>query len=343
MSVHSVVDVDGDAFHQRPPSRRAGITRTVARASLRPVTSSLPANRAGLAVSRGILAGALAAFGWSARGSLVIPVDSTTHDRGRLRGEWVRRRGVGVEEPRTGHVILYVHGSGYAACSVATHRGLVAQIADQTGLDAFSVDYRLAPRHRFPAAIDDVERAFEWLVDQGVSADRIIVMGDSAGGHLAIDLALHRRRTGLPGPAALVVFSPLVDHTFRLSSRREQARPDPLVTAAAAKRLIDHYAGDIDPEHPRLTHVIAEGESLPPTLIQAGGAEMLAADAHALHRSLVRSQTPVRLEVWPGQLHVFQAMPRLIPEASVALRRATTFVRAVVASMPAAAEEERSA
>lgn len=290
--------------------------------TLRPVSSSLPANDLGIAVSRQILARSMAAFGQLAPGTSVQQVDEVVPGAGRVRGEWVRAAGV----ERDDAAILYLHGSGFALCSTSTHRRLVSQLSLLTGLSVFSLDYRLAPRHRFPAAADDTERAFDWLVAGGLSADRIVVAGDSAGGHLALDLALARLRAGLPLPAAQVLLSPLADLTMRLGRAREQVRRDPMISADACARLLGHYARDADPQDARLAHVVAAHEQLPPTLIQAGGAEILAADAHHLHDQLTASGTSSRLEVWPGQMHVFQAMPRLVPEATVALRRAAAFI-----------------
>lgn len=335
--------MSSSTFRPRAASLRSRTVAAVAARTLRPVTRVIPARGPGIWFTRGVLAGSLLVGGTRARGASVVPIDTTIVGRGRVRGEWVRPPGTRAEAPRTAGVVLYVHGSAYVGCSVATHRGLVSRIAQQTGADVFSVEYRLAPRHRFPAAVDDVERAYTWLLDQGVPADRVVLMGDSAGGHLVVDLALELVRSGGPAPAALVLFSPLVDHTFALARARETLRPDPLVTADAARRLIDRYAEGLDLAHPRLAHGFAHGETLPPTLIQAGGAEMLAADAHALHRKLRATGTPATLEVWPGQLHVFQALPRLVPEAEPALRRATDFVRARLAEQPLGVVEEISA
>lgn len=318
-----------DSFTQRPASWQSHLVRVGARLLVRPITECLPANRLGLAATNGILSGSLAAFGWSDRGGAVRMIDSTIVGRGRIRGEWVLADGV-REGDTARAVILYLHGSGYSVCSTRSHRGLVTRISAGTGLPVFSLDYRLAPRHRFPAAADDVERAFDWLVAQGWEPSQIVVMGDSAGGHLAIDLALARRREDLDDPAGLVLFSPLVDLTLGLAAQRERARPDPLASARSARALIGHYVAGLDLAHPRITHVVAAGEALAPTLIQAGGAEMLAADAHALHRALESSGTDVRLEVWPGQMHVFQAMPLLVPEAAVAVDRACAFVTRVL-------------
>lgn len=308
-------------FTPRPASRRARLTARATRWTLRPVAGALPANAVGIAVSRQILARSLWAFGSRAAHTRVSPVEERTAD-GRVRGEWVR---AGRESADDG-AILYLHGSGYALCSAATHRKLVSQLAARTGLPVFSLDYRLAPRHRFPRAADDVARAFDWLVDHHFPADRIVVAGDSAGAHLALDLTLSLLRGGRALPAGQLLLSPLADVTLELARRREQAVPDPMATAATARGLLEHYIRGIDPLHERLTHVVAPHETLPPTLIQAGGAEMLAADAHALHHALRATATWCRLEVWPGQMHVFQAMPRLVPESSAALDRAARFL-----------------
>jgi acetyl esterase/lipase len=314
--------VDTSSFTPRRPSRRSQLTAVATRLTLRPIANSLPANDLGVAVSRQLVARSMAAFGALAPGTSVRQVDEVVTGLGRVRGEWVSADGAGRDDA----AILYLHGSGYAMCSPRTHRRLVSQLSAMSGLPVYSVDYRLAPRHRFPAAADDAERAFEWLVAGGLAADRIVVAGDSAGGHLAIDLTLARLRAGLALPAALVLLSPLADLTAGLCRERERVRKDPMISAAACARLLAHYAGDADPQHARLAHVVATDEVLPPTLIQAGGAEMLAGDAHHLHDLLTASGTPTALEVWPGQMHVFQAMPRLIPEADKALRRAADFV-----------------
>lgn len=294
---------------------------TVARRTLRPLGQVVPPTPAGVAFTRALVAGSLAAFGPPPRDTQVTGVDIDTA-AGRVRGEWVRGPGA----HRRDGCVFYLHGSGYALCSPRTHRGLTSRISAQTGLPVFAVDYRLAPRHPFPAAAEDVIAAWHWLTAHHHPAARIAVAGDSAGGHLALDLALHTIRARTPQPAALALLSPLVDLTFTTAARREALRPDPLLGSGAARRLLGHYVGDTDPAHARLAHVLADGERLPPTLIQAGGAEMLAADAHRLHRMLRAAGGDSTLEIWPGQVHVFQALPRLVPEAGPALRRATTFL-----------------
>jgi monoterpene epsilon-lactone hydrolase len=289
------------------------------------VAEALPSNRVGIAISRGILAGSMTTFG-PVRARTAVTVVNERTEAGQVRGEWVRARGARREDA----AVLYVHGSGYALCSPRTHRGLTSRLSAFTGLPVFSLDYRLAPRHRFPAAADDVARAFGWLVGHGFAADRIVVAGDSAGAHLAVDLCLSLLRSGRALPAAQLLLSPIVDLSLALAAEREQVRPDPMISAAGARRLIDLYTEGADLAHERLAVTPRPGEVLPPTLIQAGGREMLAADAHALHQRLTETGTVSRLEVWPGQVHVFQAMPRLVPEADPALRRAATFLREAV-------------
>lgn len=320
-----------EVFDPRTPSLRSRGVARLAATTVRPVSGLLPDNRLGLAAARGILSGGLAILGAPAPRGSAHPV-RLAYEGGEIRGEWVRG-GVVADDA----AILYIHGSGYAACSPRSHRGLVARLSAASGLPAFSVDYRLAPRHRFPAAADDVERAFSWLTDQ-FPASRIVVAGDSAGGHLAVDLCLARRRLAREMPVALALFSPLVDVTLGTAHRRECAIRDPLASAASGRRLVNHYICEADPTHPRLAHTFGPGESLPPTLIQAGGLEMLAEDAHDLRARLVEAGTHCELEVWPGQMHVFQAMARAVPEAEPALRRAARFLTHHLAATGAATD-----
>lgn len=309
------------AFTPRRPSRRAHVARVATRLTVRPLENLIPDNAFGVGVTRRVLAALMAGSGRYAPGVRVAVEDSETLRHGRIKGEWLL-----PAEPRDDGVILYIHGSGYNLCSTRTHRPLVSRIAEQSNLAVFSTEYRLAPKHVFPAAAEDVERAYDWLLDQGWRPDQVLVAGDSAGGHLTLDLALVLLRAGRELPAGLVMMSPLADVTGALCAHREQVRPDPMLSAAGVGRLLAHYLAGADPRHPRLTHVVAPDEVLPPTLIQAGGAEMLAGDAHHIHDMLAASGTDVTLEVWPGQMHVFQAAPRAVPEADKALRRATRFM-----------------
>ncbi|MFL6109634.1 MAG: alpha/beta hydrolase [Marmoricola sp.] len=308
-------------FVPRPPSLASRLALAGARVTLRPLEHLIPDNELGIAVTRRVLAGLVALGSTTARDVEVEEVDLRDARHGRIKGEWNRPTGA-----RSDGVVLYIHGSGYNLCSTRTHRPLVTRLAKASNLAVFSTEYRLAPKHVFPTAAEDVERAYEWLLDEGWRPDQVLVAGDSAGGHLTLDVALVQLRAGRELPAGLVMLSPLADPSCTLMLERELIAPDPMISAAGVQRMLAHYLAGADPKHPRLTHVLAEDEVLPPTLIQAGGAEFLAGDAHHLHDMLAATGTPVTLEVWPGQMHVFQAGPRAFPEAEPALRRAARFL-----------------
>lgn len=294
---------------------RSGAAAALTSITLRPLTAVIPANRPGVLLSRRIVATSLSLLGPPLRGTDIDPVADGP------RGEWVRAKGVRRDDA----VVLYLHGSGYAICSARTHRGLTSRISAGTGLPVFSCDYRLAPRHRFPCAADDVRAAYDWLATQ-VDPRRILLAGDSAGGHLGVDLTVQLLREGRTPPAALALFSPLYDTTFGLAAVREQMRADPMMSAARAARMVGLYAQGSDPLSPRLKLSFDGVTDFPPVLIQAGGREMLAADAIELARDLRRAGADCELDVVPGQMHVFQALPRLVPEARAALERASEFL-----------------
>jgi acetyl esterase/lipase len=290
-------------------------------ATLRQVSAVLPPERTwGLWASRQIVARIMDTFGPSLAGIQVEPVDTVMADGRRIVGEWVRAADVPISDS----AIYFLHGSGYAMCSPRTHRRLTSWLSNLTGLPVFCVDYRLAPRHRFPTAAVDVRVGWDWLrTEQHLAPERMIIAGDSAGGHLAADLLL---QPDVDHPAGVVLFSPLVDLTFARSRAREALRRDPAIRSDDAARLISLYCGDTDISHPRLTLDVAGGRMMPPTLIQAGGAEMLVSDARALAADIASAGGDCELQVWPDQVHVFQALPKLAPEAAPAMRHAAKFI-----------------
>lgn len=299
-------------------SRGAAAFSTV---TLRQISAVLPPERAwGLWASRRIVSQVMTSFGPSLAGTQVEHVDVRMPDGDRLIGEWV----LAARARRGDRAIYYVHGSGYALCSPRTHRRLTAWLSALTGLPVFVVDYRLAPRYRFPTAARDVRTGWDWLTDQhGLAPDRIVIAGDSAGGHLAVDMLL---QSDVAHPAAMVLMSPLIDLTFELSRTREALRRDPAIRVRDARRLVRLYCAKGDLAHPRLTLDVARGRSMPPTLVQAGGAEMLVADARRLAADIGAVGGECELQVWPDQVHVFQALPRLTPEAARAMRHVARFI-----------------
>jgi acetyl esterase/lipase len=244
---------------------------------------------------------------------------------GQVRGEWVEAPGIATRDDA---VLLYVHGGAFVAGSTRSHRGLVAELSARTRRSAFSVDYRLAPEHRFPAAADDVLRAYEWLLARGVPAGRIVVAGDSAGGHLALGLGPRAIRAGLPVPAGIVAFSPVVDVSMALCAayEREHGRDRMLAGADAGRAAIGLYHRGTPPDHPELTLTGDDLSGMPPVLIQASSTEMLADDARHYAAALEAAGGDVRLRFWPRQYHVFQVAHRLSRSASEALDDAAAFV-----------------
>ncbi len=312
--------------------------------TLRPFSGLVPPERAwGIWLSRRMVAQVMTAFGPSLAGTRVEQVDTRLPDGRRVKGEWVYGpRTPTSEAPRSspnGGAIYYVHGSGYAVCSPKTHRRLTSWMSSLTGLPVFSVDYRLAPRYRFPTAADDVRAGWDWLVHTcGVPAKQIVIAGDSAGGHLTVDMLL-QPEVAAQAPAALVLFSPLVDMTFALSLARERIRRDPAIRVADAARLVALYHPGIDLTHPRLTLDVAGGPALPPTLIQAGGAEMLQDDARQLAADIKGAGGRCELQVWPHQVHVFQALPRMTPDAAKAMAYVARFIAHALQDARAQADE----
>ncbi|WP_162293939.1 alpha/beta hydrolase fold domain-containing protein [Mycobacteroides abscessus] len=306
-----------------PASRLTRATVALAAMGLRPLIERVPMSRLGVAASRRLVATAMTA------GS---PMPTNVRiDRVReqgLRGEWVHA----PDSDRDGPVIFYIHGSGYVVCSSRTHRRLVARLSQASGLPAFSLDYRLAPEHPFPAAADDVRAAYQWLLSTGHAAKDIVIAADSAGGHLAVDLIAENHRMGVAQPGALVLFSPLADLTLGLSAERERDAPDPIISAAAARRLVDCYIAAQPVDSPRLRLALGPGVMLPPNLIQVGGREMMVADAEHLELMITRAGGACELQVWPGQVHVFQALPRFSSEATAAVREAARFITATLAA-----------
>lgn len=273
----------------------------------------------------------MAAGGTTVPGTTIRYINS-----GSVVGEW-------VQAPHThqaGRAIYYLHGSGYAVCSARTHRGLASRLSQTTGLPVFVLDYRLAPEHVFPAAADDVADGYRWLLDQGFAPGDLFLAGDSAGGHLAVDLLLNSFPDPHDHPAAMALFSPLIDPTLRLAKARESTHGrDPMISADGARRLLNLYAphGQLDSSHPRLSLNFESAGTLPPTLVQVGGNEMLSADATYLSDKINADGGSCTLEIWPGLLHVFQALDRIYPEADTALRRVNAFLSTVVAN---AAEQQ---
>jgi acetyl esterase/lipase len=247
-------------------------------------------------------------------------------------GEWLRS-----DDSVENTALLYLHGGAYVFCSPRTHRVITSRLALDSGLPVFVPKYRLAPEHPFPAAIDDAIDAYRWLLEHGIPAGRIVVAGDSAGGHLAATLAVEVCRLGLPSPAGIALFSPWADLTCELSIEWDRECRDPYIVPALGRRFGLLYAGEHDFDDPRLGLLKCNTSGLPPFLIQAGGSDALRSDAEHLAEVLIEIGVTCELQIWPGQMHVFQALHKVVPEARAAIQVTARFARTVIGAEPASA------
>ena len=224
--------------------------------------------------------------------------------------------------------LLYLHGGGYVVGSPDTHAGLAGELALRAGLRAVSVDYRLAPEHPFPAAVDDGLAAYRELLSTGTDPRDLVLAGDSAGGGLGIATLLAAREAGLPQPAAVALFSPWADLTLTGGSIRSKEGADPVFTEADVRAYADLYVGAGDRAAPLASPVFADLAGLPPLLVQAGANEVLLDDAVRLAGRAGADDVEVTLEVGPGLPHVYQLHYGRLEEADAALDRAARFLTA---------------
>jgi acetyl esterase/lipase len=231
----------------------------------------------------------------------------------------------GVEARGT---LLHAHGGGFAVGSARGSVGLASAIARKAGLRAVSIDYRLAPEHPFPAALQDVTAVYRALVQQSGGADHILVSGESAGGNLAIELLIAARAERLPLPRAALLFSPMSDLTVAGESFTAKADVDPNITATAIRTRAHDYLDTtgVPADDPRVSPIFADLGGLPPLLIQVGSHEVLLDDATRLAAKAAADDVAVILDVTPGVPHVFQAFAGLLGEGEAALDRAAGFI-----------------
>jgi acetyl esterase/lipase len=226
--------------------------------------------------------------------------------------------------------VLYFHGGAYAIGSAAASVGLVSEIARRTAATALTVDYRLAPEHPFPAAVDDALAAYRALLDRGVPAGSVAVTGESAGGGLALALLLAIRDAGLPQPSSATVLSPWTDLTQSGGTMEARAGADPALTRRALETRAADYLAGADPRTPLASPLHADLRGLPPLLIQAGGREILLDDALRLAARAARADVPVNLQTFPGAPHVFQGFAAVVDEAAQALDHVAAFINSHV-------------
>jgi epsilon-lactone hydrolase len=240
--------------------------------------------------------------------------------------EWLRPPGA-----RTDAAIIYLHGGGYVIGSPRSHRHLAAAIVRAAGTAGLLVDYRLAPEHPFPAALDDAVAAYQWMLDRGLAPERVAVAGDSAGGGLTVALLLALRDRGLPRPAAAVCISPWVDLTCTGATYATKAAVDPIVTRQSTTAMAQAYAGAHDPKAPLLSPLYADLRGLPSLLVQVGSDEVLLDDALGLGERARAAGVDVTVEEWPAMIHVWHWFLPMLAEAERAIGVIGAFVRARLA------------
>lgn len=251
-----------------------------------------------------------------------VPVVCEAVSANGVEAEWI----VPPDAPRD-KAILYLHGGGFRLGSVASHRELIARIASANTCRVLAINYRLAPEHRFPAPIEDTLTAYHWMQDQGFKPDDIAVVGDSAGGNLALAAMLSLRQRGLSLPVAAALMSPWTDLTASGASYASRAEADPIHQRKMILALAKNYLGDDgDPHDPLASPLFADLAGLPPLMIQVGDRETVRDDSIQLGEKARAAGVDVELQSWEGMIHVFQMFPELA-EAHRAIAALSGFLR----------------
>jgi len=236
-----------------------------------------------------------------------------------IAAEWIEAPGA------DSGVLLHLHGGAFALGSINVSREWVARLARATRTRALIIDYRLAPEHPYPAALDDATAAYLWLLQEGVEPSGIILAGGSAGGGLALSTLVRLRDTGHPFPAGAVFMSPWMDLALTGDSIQEKAQADPILAASDLDTYAGYYAGKVKRTEPLLSPLYADLRGLPPLLIQVGSEEILLDDAVRCAGKARAAGVDVTLEIWDGMFHVFQMFP-FLSETRRALESIAAFV-----------------
>jgi monoterpene epsilon-lactone hydrolase len=237
-----------------------------------------------------------------------------------VRGDWIAPKAAGEG------VILYIHGGGFVSCSPRNYRPLTAALARLGGWRVFSVDYRLAPENRFPAALDDVFAAYQYLLEQGFPAGKIAVAGDSAGGGLVLSLLLRVRDEGLPPPACGVCFSAWADLTGTSGSVHENDGRCAMFRTGNITEFAAVYLGDQSPREPYASPALAGLHALPPVLLQVGSTELLVDDARLVDDKIRAAGGTSELHIYDDLAHGWHLLDGMVPESREALQEAVRFI-----------------
>jgi acetyl esterase/lipase len=240
---------------------------------------------------------------------------------GGVKAEWIVPPGAEAER-----VLLYFHGGGYVMGSINTHRAMVARMARAAHARALLIDYRLAPEHPFPAAVEDATAAYRWLLAQGYKPHKIALAGDSAGGGLTLATLLALRDAQTPLPACAAPISPWTDAEATGASVKTKAAKDPMVQEAHLRRYGKLYAGTTDLTHPLISPLRGDYRGIPPLLIQVGEAEIILDDSTRVAERAKQAGVQVDIEVWDEMVHVWHIFAKILPEAQQAIDKIGAYI-----------------
>jgi epsilon-lactone hydrolase len=261
-------------------------------------------------------------FEQMAAGTPIPPdIKSEKVSAGGVEAEWISAPNASADR-----AVLYLHGGGYVIGSINTHRDLMGRISRASGARVLGLNYRLAPEHPFPAAVDDSLAAYRWMLAQGLKPNRIAVAGDSAGGGLTVATLVAIRDAKLPMPGAGVCLSPWVDLEGIGGTMTSKASVDPVVQREGLLGMAAAYLGGQNPRTPLAAPLYADLKGLPPLLIQVGEAETLLDDSNRLAANAKAADVQVKVEEWPEMIHVWQLFASFLPEGQQAIEVIGKFV-----------------
>ena len=260
-----------------------------------------------------------------ARYALPSDVQTRRVEAGGVPAEWTATPGADADR-----VILFLHGGGYISGSIESHRHMIAEAGRQARTRTLALDYRLAPEHPFPAALQDALAGYRFLLSSGFDPAHIALAGESAGGGLAIATLVSLRDDGEPLPACVWCSSPWVDLTMSGPTMMSKAAVDPLIQPSYLAELVAAYLHGTDPRDPRVSPIHADLRGLPPTLIQVGSAETLLSDSVRLAATAGEADVRVTLQIWPEMIHAWHLFYQQLAAGREALAAVGAFVRAAV-------------
>ena len=240
-----------------------------------------------------------------------------------IPAEWIS-----APEAKNDHIILYLHGGGYVKGSINIHREFMSRISRASKARVLIIDYRLAPEHPFPAAVEDASTAYQWLIeDQEIAPNNLIIAGDSAGGGLTLATLINLRDKGTPLPAAAVCLSPWTDLGLTGESYKTKARIDPMVTIDGLMFATQLYLGSTDYTNPLASPLYGDLKGLPPLLILVGTTEVLLDDSVEFVKKAKKDGVDAILDIWDDMPHVFPLFAAFAPEGQQGIEKIGEFMK----------------